>query len=182
MDGVKVARRRAVARDEPGRHLLTFRRDLCLVRKLEIDASHPCREVVNGSRRVPRVGREALVSGTQFVVLVRQQQAALDQVGNLGVVLDLDPPSLRNREERSQAVLVERSGLAGQGGGDERWIPFAVGEEVCGSPDPRQRLVCGSDELSHVDRLIRPRFGLRLWFRGLRLGRRLRLRLLVQEA
>jgi hypothetical protein len=81
-DGVKVAGRGTVALDELGRRFVASCGDLCLVRKLEIGTSHPRREVVDDRRRAPRVGGQALFAGTQVRVLVREQQAALDKVGD----------------------------------------------------------------------------------------------------
>jgi hypothetical protein len=89
---------------------------------------------------------------------------------------DLDPPSLRDRQERVQEVRFERCCLTSQRGGDERRIPFAVNEEERRSPDPWQRLAGALDEWSHVDRRPRLRLrlrGLRLWLRRRRFGLRL---------
>jgi hypothetical protein len=126
--------------------------------------------VIEGCCRKPFAG-EPILAVAQIRVLRCQEEAPSNQLGDVRALTDLDPPSLRDRQERVQEVRFERCRLTSQRRGDERRIPFAVNEEERRSPDPWQRLAGALDEWSHVDRLR---------FRGLRLRlRRFGLRLVL---
>jgi hypothetical protein len=117
--------------------------------------------VIQGRGRKP-FADEPIFAVAQVRVLRCQEEASSNQLGDVPALSNLDPPSLRDREERVQEVRLERCRLTSQRRGDERRIAFAVNEEERRSLYPRQRLA-GLDEWSHVDRL-RLR-GLRLRFR-----------------
>jgi hypothetical protein len=159
-----------VAFDKPGRGLHGPRGNLRGVfGKLEIGASHPRREVIESGGRTPFVG-EPFFAVDQVRVLGCQEEASFNQLCDVRALLDLDPRSLRDREERVQDVHSERRRVTRQRRRNERRIPFAVNEEERRSPNPRQRLAGSLGEPSHVDRLFRSR--------RLRLRRRFRLGLL----